>query len=110
MNELDIKRLEELDKRYSASNMTAFRLVTRDSSKETVLRHLKCDLKILESCGVEIKHVQRVILRRDSIDIGAIDNGTPVSYFFTSDARLSPESLVSEIKVICDEFGVNFEE
>ena len=110
MNELDIKRLEELDKRYSASNMTAFRLVTRDSSKETVLRHLKCDLKILESCGVEIKHVQRVILRSDSIDIGAIDNGTPVSYFFTADARFTPESLASEIRDICDEFGVNFEE
>ena len=110
MNELDIKRLEELDKRYSASNMTAFRLVTGDSSKETVLRHLKCDLKILESCGVEIKHVQRVILRNDSIDIGVIDNGTPVSYFFTADAMFTPESLASEIRDICDEFDVNFEE
>lgn len=59
---------------------------------------------------VKIKHVQRVILRSDSVDIGVIDNGTPVSYFFTADARFTPESLASEIRDICTEFGVNFEE
>ena len=109
MNELDINRLEELNERYSQVNMTGFKLVTRNSSKETVLKHLRCDLKILESCSVEIKHVYRITIRNDSIDIGVMDNGTPVSYFFTGDAMFSPKSIASEIRDLCAEFDVDFE-
>lgn len=109
MNELDINRLEDLNIRYSQANMTGFKIVTGNSSKNTVLRHLRCDLKILESCCVEIKHVYRITIRNDSIDIGAMDNETPVSYFFTGDAKFSPKSMASEIRDICTEFDVDFE-
>ena len=47
MNDNDIKRLEELNERYTSANMTAFRLVNQKTDEKTLLGHLEYDLKIL---------------------------------------------------------------
>ncbi len=109
MNENDLAKLEKLNERYTEVNMTGFKLVTEKTSKDTVMKHIELDLKILNSGDVVTKHVSRVILRRDCIDICSIDNGTPVSYFFTGDAGFTPKSIEAELKSLCGELKVNME-
>ena len=49
MNENDLAKLENLNERYTAVNMTGFKLVNEKTSRDTVLKHIELDLKILNS-------------------------------------------------------------
>lgn len=109
MNEKDLKRLEDLDKRYGSVNRTAFRIVNANVTKGTVLKHIKTDLEVFNSSDVENKHIYRVIIEDDIIDICSNDNGTPVSYFFTEDARFTPMSIKDEVEKLCSQSGVVFQ-
>lgn len=110
MNKNDITKLECLNERYGSTNLTGFKLVNKNTSKKTVLRHIETDIEILNSSKVENKHVYRVIVTKDCIDICSNDNGTPVSYFFRDDAGFAPESIALELKAICDKHRVHFKD
>ena len=94
MNENDLKKLENLNERYTAVNMTGFKLVNEKTSRDTVLK---------------TKHVSRVIIRSDCIDICTVDNGTYASYFFTEDAKFKAKSLKEDVMAICSNLDVHFE-
>ena len=110
MNANDLTRLEELNERYTPVNLTGFKLVGEDTDKITVLKHFETDLKILSASDVENKKAVRVILRGDVIDICSHDNGTPVSYFFCSDAGFTPKDLEDDIKKLCGNQDVALED
>ena len=109
MNECDLFRLIKLNERYGSTNLTAFRIVDRTTSRETVLGHIRTDLRIMNSSDVEYKHAFRVILAKGHIDICTVDNGTPVTYLFTEDAEFAPQSIVPELSKMCCNFDVDFE-
>lgn len=110
MNAVDLTRLEEFNERYGATNLTGFRFVNETTDKKTVLNHIELDLKILNSSEVEFKHVYRIILKYDCIDICTVDNGTIVSYFFLDNAKFKPKSIEKEIRKLCREFDIHFDE
>ena len=110
MKSNDMKNLKRLNERYGLTNMTGFKLVCEGTDKETVLRHLEMDLKILKTSDVEIKDAVRIIKRGDAIDICSYDNGTPVTYFFTEDAGLRPEDIIKDIKGLCDKYRLSFDD
>lgn len=109
MNENDLKKLENLNERYTTANMTGFKLVNEKTSRDTVLKHIELDLKILNSNDLITKHVSRVIIRSDCIDICTVDNGTYASYFFTEDAKFTAKSLKEDVMAICSNLDVHFE-
>ena len=109
MNEKDCKKLEKLDERFSPVNMTSFKLVRKDTAEDIVLSHIEGDLKILNSSDVQTRHVIRIIIRNDCIDICSEDNGTPVSYFFTEEANFTPQSLEAEVKKLCRKSDVDLD-
>lgn len=109
MNENDLKKLENLNERYTAVNMTGFKLVNEKTSRDTVLKHIELDLKILNSNELITKHVSRVIIRSDCIDICTVDNGTYASYFFTADAKFTAKSLKEDVMAFCSNLDVHFE-
>ena len=109
MNENDLKKLENLNERYTAVNMTGFKLVNEKTSGDTVLKHIELDLKILNSNDLITKHVSRVIIRSDCIDICTVDNGTYANYFFTEDAKFTAKSLKEDVMAICRNLDVHFE-
>ena len=110
MNENDLTKLENLNERYTAANMTGFKLVNEKTSRDTVLKHIELDLKILNSNDLITKHVSRVIIRSDCIDIWTVDNGTYASYFFTEDAKFTAKSLKGDVMAICSNLDVHFED
>ena len=110
MNEKDLKKLENLNERYTAANMTGFKLVNEKTSRDTVLKHIELDLKILNSNELITKHVSRVIVRGDCIDICTIDNGTYISYFFSEYAKFTAKSLKEDVIAICSNLDVHFED
>lgn len=110
MNADDMIRLEELNRRYSSVNMTGFRIITKKTTKRTVLDHITTDLEILNTSDVENKRVYRVLLESDVIDICSNDNGTPVSYFFTSEAQFRPKDIKDELKKLCTNLKIRFED
>ena len=110
MNDRDVLRLNELNERYSPVNLTGFRLVNSTTDKRTVLTHIERDIAVLNSCDIRYKEVCRVIVDEDCIDICTGDNGTFVSYFFTQDAKFTPQSLSEDVKTICNDFKVNLED
>lgn len=109
MDNKDISKLENLNKRYSSVNMTGFKIVNKSTTEDTLIRHIETDLEILNSSDVQIKRVYRVILEGDVIDICSNDNGTPVSYFFTSDAQFTPQDVKNSIRDLCIKHKVFFE-
>lgn len=109
MNANDMIKLEKMNERYSSVNMTGFKFVTKNTDKRTILNHFKMDLEILSTSDVENKGVCRVIMEDSLIDICSNDNGTPVSYFFTEDSKVKPEDIKKNIKELCGEFEVSFE-
>lgn len=110
MNAIDMIKLEKLNERYSSVNMTGFKFITEDTDKDTILNHFKMDLEILSTSDVENKGVYRVIMEDNLIDICSNDNGTPVSFFFTQDSKVKPEDIKKDIKKLCCEFEVFFED
>ena len=109
MNANDMIKLEKMNERYSSVNMTGFKFVTKNTDKRTILNHFKMDLEILSTSDVENKGVCRVIMEDRLIDICSNDNGTPVSYFFMQDSKVKPEDIKKDIKELCGEFEVSFE-
>ena len=110
MNEIELERLNELNERYGPTNLTGFRIVDDETSLETVLKHIETDLKILNSSEVKYKHVYRIIARCDSIDICTVDNGTIISYFFIGEGEFMLKFIKGDLKILCEEFDVHFEE
>lgn len=110
MNANDMIKLEKMNERYSSVNMTGFKFVTEHTDKDTILKHFKMDLEILSTSDVENKGVYRVIIEDNLIDICSNDNGTPVSYFFMQDSKVKPEDIKENIKELCGEFEVFFED
>lgn len=101
-----MNRLLKLNERYTAANLTGFRLVDVSTSEKTVLRHIDMDLAILKSSAVKEKELARVIIRDGCIDICSYDNGTPISYFFSEDAYFTPKDISSYVEELCGEYDV----
>ncbi len=110
MNSNDMNILEKLNERYGATNMTGFKLVGKGTDKSTVLRHFEIDLEILKTTKVKIKEAVRVIQRENVLDICSYDNGTPVTYYFTEDAELSPEDIIDDVRGLCEKFDITFDD
>ncbi|WP_295113404.1 hypothetical protein [uncultured Methanobrevibacter sp.] len=104
MNRNDLISLEQLNERYTPANLTGFRIVNENTSKNTVLKHIKNDLNVLNTCGVKNKHVSRVIVSNSHIDICTADNGTFISYFFMQDSPFTPDSL--NLSEICENISI----
>jgi len=100
MNMNDLINLEKLNERYTSVNLTAFRIVDENTSKKTVLEHIRNDLDVLNSCKVKNKQASRVIVSDNHIDICTLDNGTFISYFFTECSTFTPSSL--DLSEICE--------
>ena len=110
MNRNDMDILEKLNERYGLTNMTGFKLVTKGTDKSTVLRHFEMDLKILKTSEVKVKEAVRIIQRENALDICSYDNGTPVTYYFTEDAELSPEDIIDDVMGLCEKFDITFDD
>ena len=109
MNNIDLDRLKELNERHGPTNLTGFRFVDKTTDEKTVLQHIKTDLKVLDTTDVEYKHVCRIILDDDCIEVCTVDNGTIISYFFSRDAVFTPKSIREDVKELCEVFDVHFE-
>ena len=110
MNKMDIDKLQKFNERYGPTNLTGFRFVGEKTSVQTVMDHIKIDLLILNSSDVKFKQVYRIVVRKDCIDIATVDNGAIISYFFLEDAVFKPQSIKDDVKGLCNDLKVMFEE
>lgn len=107
--EIDVKRLKSAANDYTAVNMSALRIVTIENEK-IIFKHLKTDIKILNSSGEENKKLYRIEIRKDSIILRTVDNSAFINYIFTENSTFKPNDIADQIKGFCDEIGVLYVE
>ncbi|WP_458404034.1 hypothetical protein [Methanobrevibacter sp.] len=103
MNQKDLKRLDELNRRFPGGILTGFKIVGENTVPERVVEDIRWDIRILNSTDVENKYVYTISVGKDFIDIRCRDNGTYISYFFTEGSGIDIRDILKSLKTICDD-------